>query len=251
MANLMNKFQTAAKKAGQQATAFSGQLAQSAASTSQQVTSSFTLEKECARAAATLRAFCADPSNPDSALNSIPKRVLQGARGLAIFTVVKAGMIWSGKLGSGLVIARLPDGSWSAPSCLGTTGVGFGFQVGADVSDFVIVLNSDDAVRAFATSGNMTIGGNLSAAVGPIGTGGSVDRRVAPKKPSRGSHLPQRPHQRRTPLHLLQIEGPLRRRFPRRHRSRRAERRECCFLRRQDTVHGPAVRQGAATGDCI
>lgn len=34
-------------------------------------------------------------------------------------------------MGSGIVIARLPDGSWSAPSCIGTGGVGFGLQIGA------------------------------------------------------------------------------------------------------------------------
>lgn len=51
--------------------------------------------------------------------------------GLAIFTQVKAGFVWSGRMGSGIVIARLADGSWSAPSCIGTGGVGFGLQIGA------------------------------------------------------------------------------------------------------------------------
>lgn len=71
----------------------------------------------------------ADPEHPDSALNSIPKAVLQQAKGLAIFSVVKAGFVWSGKAGSGVVTARLNDGSWSAPSCIATGGVGFGLQV--------------------------------------------------------------------------------------------------------------------------
>jgi SH3 domain-containing YSC84-like protein 1 len=86
----------------------------------------------------------------------------------------KAGFIFSGKAGSGLVIARLPDGSWSAPSCIATGGLGWGLQAGADITDFVIVLNSEDAVRAFSIGGNVTIGGNISASAGPIGTGGSV-----------------------------------------------------------------------------
>ena len=70
--------------------------------------------------------------------------------GLAMFSVLKAGFVFSGKAGSGLVIARLPDGSWSAPSCIATGGVGWGLQIGADITDFVIVLNSEEAVRAFA-----------------------------------------------------------------------------------------------------
>jgi lipid-binding SYLF domain-containing protein len=103
--------------------------------------------------------------------------------GLAIFQVVKAGFVFSGKAGSGLVIARLPDGSWSAPSCIATGGVGWGLQIGADITDFVIVLNSEDAVRAFSMGGNVTIGGNISASAGPIGTGGSVQASLAHPAP--------------------------------------------------------------------
>jgi lipid-binding SYLF domain-containing protein len=103
--------------------------------------------------------------------------------GLAIFQVLKAGFVFSGKAGSGLVIARLPDGSWSAPSCIATGGLGWGLQIGADITDFVIVLNSEDAVRAFSLGGNVTIGGNISATAGPIGTGGSVQASLAHPAP--------------------------------------------------------------------
>ena len=103
--------------------------------------------------------------------------------GLAIFQVIKAGFMFSGKAGSGIVIARLPDGSWSAPSCIATGGLGWGLQIGADITDFVIVLNSEDAVRAFSMGGNVTIGGNISAAAGPIGTGGSVQASLAHPAP--------------------------------------------------------------------
>lgn len=72
------------------------------------------------------------------------------------------------------MIARLPDGSWSAPSLIMTGGLGWGLQVGADITDYVVVLNSAEAVDGFAKGGNLTIGGNISAAAGPIGTGGSV-----------------------------------------------------------------------------
>jgi lipid-binding SYLF domain-containing protein len=103
--------------------------------------------------------------------------------GLAVFQVIKAGFVFSGKAGSGLVVARLPDGSWSAPSCIATGGVGWGLQMGADITDFVIVLNSEDAIRAFSIGGNVTIGGNVSAAAGPIGTGGSVQATLAHPAP--------------------------------------------------------------------
>lgn len=135
------------------------------------------LGKECEKAARILRAFCA-VNEKEAVLQNIPAEVVAKAKGLAIMTVVKAGFIWSGKLGTGLVVARLPDGSWSAPSCIGTGGVGFGFQAGADITDFVIILNTDEAVQAFARGDNLHIGGSLSATAGPVGAGGSVQAAV-------------------------------------------------------------------------
>lgn len=64
--------------------------------------------------------------NPEK---SIPAAVLRGARGLAILTVAKGGVLLSYKLGSGLVVARRSDGSWSAPSAILSVGLGWGAQV--------------------------------------------------------------------------------------------------------------------------
>ncbi|WWD18752.1 hypothetical protein CI109_103206 [Kwoniella shandongensis] len=144
---------------------------------------SFSLPGESQKAAKILRSFLADPTHPHTALNSIPKAVLQRAKGLAVFTIIKAGFVFSGKAGSGLVIARLPDGSWSAPSCIATAGVGWGLQIGADLTEVVIVLNSDEAVKAFSRGGNVTVGGGISAAAGPIGTGGQVSASLANPAP--------------------------------------------------------------------
>lgn len=153
------------------------------ASGSRDFVQGFTLPGEAEKAAKILESFLANPNHPESALNSVPTAVLQRARGLAVFQVLKAGFMFSGKAGSGLVIARLPDGSWSAPSCIATGGLGWGLQIGADITDFVIVLNSEDAVKAFSIGGNVTIGGNISAAAGPIGTGGSVQATLAHPAP--------------------------------------------------------------------
>ena len=51
----------------------------------------------------------------------------------------------------------------------GAGGMGFGFQAGAQVSELVIVLNTPDAVVAFAKGGNVTLGGAMSLATGPVG----------------------------------------------------------------------------------
>ena len=99
---------------------------------------------------------------------AIPRDVLRHARGLAIMSVFKAGFIFSGKGGQGVLVARTRHG-WSGPSFIATGGAGWGLQIGAQVTDFVIVLNNDAAVRAFSRGGNVTIGGDVSAAAGPVG----------------------------------------------------------------------------------
>ncbi|KAF9030183.1 DUF500-domain-containing protein [Hymenopellis radicata] len=181
--SMLEKFKKGAQKAGMQATAFAQTSSVKIASGSRDFAQGFSLPGEAEKAAKILDSFLADPERPESALNAIPKAVLQRARGLAIFQVLKAGFVFSGKAGSGIVIARLPDGSWSAPSCIATGGLGWGLQIGADITDFVVVLNSEDAVRAFSLGGNLTIGGNISASAGPIGTGGSVQASLAHPAP--------------------------------------------------------------------
>ena len=99
---------------------------------------------------------------------AIPRDVLRQAKGLAIMSVVKAGFIFSAKGGQGVVIARTRRG-WSGPSFIATGGGGWGLQAGAQVTDFVIVLNTEAAVQAFSRGGNVTIGVDLSAAAGPVG----------------------------------------------------------------------------------
>lgn len=108
---------------------------------------------------------------------SIPQSVLKEARGLAVMTVIKAGFGISGRGGSGVVMARTRNG-WSGPSAIGTGGVGFGLQIGAEVTEFVIILNTDAAVKAFAQDVNVSLGGGLSVAAGPIGR--NVEANVLP-----------------------------------------------------------------------
>ncbi|MBN3323231.1 SH3Y1 protein, partial [Atractosteus spatula] len=77
--------------------------------------------------------------------------------------------------GSGIVVARLPDGRWSAPSAIGIAGLGGGFEIGVEVSDLVIILNHRRAIEAFGKGGNLTLGGNCTVAVGPLGRNVEAD----------------------------------------------------------------------------
>jgi lipid-binding SYLF domain-containing protein len=114
------------------------------------------------RCAAIIRQFRQMPER------AIPTDVLRRARGLAVMSVVKAGFIFSAKGGQGVVVARTPHG-WSGPSFIATGGGGWGLQAGAQVTDFVIVLNNNAAVQAFSRGGNVTVGADVSAAAGPVG----------------------------------------------------------------------------------
>lgn len=120
------------------------------------------------RSAVTVREFRNIPEK------GIPPRILRRAQGLAIISVVKAGFIFSGKAGEGVVVARTGRG-WSGPSFIGTGGAGWGPQIGAEVTDFVIVLNNESAVRAFAKGGNVTLGADASVAAGPVGRAAEAD----------------------------------------------------------------------------
>ncbi|MEY2539035.1 MAG: YSC84-like protein 1 [Verrucomicrobiota bacterium] len=108
----------------------------------------------------------------------IPRSVLRNARGLAIIRVIKAGFIFSGKAGKGVVVARTDHG-WSGPSFIATGGAGWGAQIGAEATDFVFVLNNRAAVRAFSRGGNVTLGADASVAAGPVGRDAHVA--VTPK----------------------------------------------------------------------
>jgi lipid-binding SYLF domain-containing protein len=100
--------------------------------------------------------------------NSIPRSVLRHSKGLAIITVIKAGFVFSGKAGHGVVVARTEHG-WSGPSFIAQGGAGWGLQAGAEATDFIFVLNTNAAIRAFSKGGNVTLGADASVAAGPVG----------------------------------------------------------------------------------
>lgn len=129
-------------------------------------------DQEVRQAAAIMHRFKSMPER------EIPYEIMRDARGLAILTVTKGGFVWSAKGGHGVVIARTKNG-WSGPSFIRTGGVGFGAQIGAQVTEFVLVLNTPEAVQAFTRDSNVTLGGALSVAAGPVGR--SAEAGVTPK----------------------------------------------------------------------
>lgn len=101
---------------------------------------------------------------------SIPLDLLQCAKGLCFLTVIKAGLVVSGRVGTGLLIARIDEQQWSAPCALGTVGMGWGMLAGGDITHYLVVLTTTEAVDALL-GGTVQLGAELGVAVGPIGRG--------------------------------------------------------------------------------
>ncbi|KAI8783479.1 SH3 domain-containing YSC84 protein 1 [Biomphalaria glabrata] len=146
------------------------------------------LKSEAKKAAKILRDFSM-PSAKTGPDKLIPAGIIAKAKGLAIITVFKAGFLVTARGGSGIVIAKLSeDGEgdytkgWSAPSAIAMAGLGGGFEIGLEVTDFVIILNTKSAVDAFSKGGNLTLGGNFTIAAGPLGR--NIEGDVAVRSPA-------------------------------------------------------------------
>ncbi|PON46948.1 Zinc finger, FYVE-type, endofin [Parasponia andersonii] len=134
------------------------------------------MEYEIYKAANTIRGYNKVCSmKPEK---SIPDAILRQAKGLAIITAVKVGVMVTYNIGTGLVIARREDGSWSPPSAVSTCGVGWGAQAGGELTDFIIVLRTSDAVKTFSGNVHLSVGAGLSAAVGVVGRAVEADIRA-------------------------------------------------------------------------
>ena len=142
------------------------------------------LSDECDKAARILKGFIGTISvpflpspnhsssnilaSPNTEKSKITSSVIQNAQGLAIFSTIRAAMWIGGTGGSGIVVARLPDGSWSAPSAFSVRSGGIGVVLGMDVYDCVCVLNTHDAVAIYMNS-ETSLGAGATLAAGPIG----------------------------------------------------------------------------------
>ncbi|KAJ5648386.1 hypothetical protein N7490_004758 [Penicillium lividum] len=121
------------------------------------------LSSECAKAARIIDSFINPKVVGDG---GIPRKILLRAKALIICTVVRWGFFGCARFGSGVIVVRLPDGTWSAPSAVGLGGLGVGPLLGVELTDFVFVLSTDEAVTKFMQSGFLHLGLNLSVALG-------------------------------------------------------------------------------------
>jgi len=99
----------------------------------------------------------------------IPDLLLSKAEGLVILPAnVKVGLWFGARFGSGVMLVRNEDRSWSNPVFVKSGGGSFGAQFGGQVSDIVLVLTTRQSIEGI-TDGKLTLGADASAAAGPVG----------------------------------------------------------------------------------
>src|SRR6202163_2568112 len=98
----------------------------------------------------------------------IPEEVLGHAKCIAVVPhMVKGGFIFGGKGGKGVATCRTAKG-WSAPAFITISGGSWGLQIGVEAVDVVMIFQNDKAMQRLLES-NFQIGGDASAAAGPVG----------------------------------------------------------------------------------
>ena len=106
---------------------------------------------------------------------SIPHNLISEYEGIIIVPhLINAGFVVGGKRGKGIAMVKLDDGKWSDPVFVTLTGGSFGLQIGVQSVDLVLVFRHKGALTK-VKNGDFTIGGDVSAAAGPVGRSTSAN----------------------------------------------------------------------------
>ena len=110
-------------------------------------------------------------SAPDT---GIPEEVLASAECVAVVpSLLKGGFIVAARYGRGVASCRTPTG-WSAPAFLFTSGGSFGFQIGGQAIDLVMLIMNKDGLKNLLSS-KFELGADASVAAGPVGRHAAAD----------------------------------------------------------------------------
>lgn len=100
---------------------------------------------------------------------NIPAWLLERAHAVAVVpSVIKVGLGIGARRGSGVMVVRKDSGGWSNPIFVNLTGGSFGFQVGVQSADVVLVFTSRQSIEGIV-GGKITLGADASVAAGPVG----------------------------------------------------------------------------------
>src|ERR1700738_5372165 len=109
---------------------------------------------------------------------SIPENSLDKADCVVVFpSVLKAACIVGGSYGRGAMSCRKGEnfrGPWGAPTMMALEGGSFGFQIGGEATDFVLLVMNERGAGGILAS-KVKLGGDASVAAGPVGRDSSAE----------------------------------------------------------------------------
>jgi lipid-binding SYLF domain-containing protein len=110
-------------------------------------------------------------ATPDKA---IPDKIMSDAKCIAVVpSMIKIAVGFGGNHGKGVATCRTPNG-WSAPAPITLTGGSWGLQLGGQAVDIVMIVMTDAGMQHLLSS-HVKLGGDASAAAGPVGRDAAAD----------------------------------------------------------------------------
>src|SRR6202051_4325324 len=113
--------------------------------------------------------------------DSIPQELLDKADCVVVFpSVLKAAFIVGGSYGRGAMSCRQGQdfrGPWGAPTMMALEGGSFGFQIGGEATDFVLLVMNEGGARGILSS-KVKLGADASVAAGPVGRDSTAESDV-------------------------------------------------------------------------
>ena len=126
----------------------------------------FAGDREDVRAGEAVRVVEQIQSIPESA---IPDRLLDEAKAIVVVPdTIKAGFVFGGRRGLGLMSVKTADGTWSNPVFVKLAGASFGLQAGVQSADVILVFRSERGLDSIV-NGKVTLGADAGVAAGPVG----------------------------------------------------------------------------------
>jgi lipid-binding SYLF domain-containing protein len=113
--------------------------------------------------------------------DDLPQDLLDRADCVVVYpSVVKAAFVVGGSYGRGAMACRQGEdfkGAWGAPTMMALEGGSFGFQIGGQATDFVLLVMNEGGARGIL-AGKVKLGGDASVAAGPVGRDASAETDV-------------------------------------------------------------------------
>ena len=113
--------------------------------------------------------------------DDLPQDLLDRADCVVVYpSVVKAALVVGGSYGRGAMACRQGEdfkGAWGAPTMMALEGGSFGFQIGGQATDFVLLVMNEGGARGIL-AGKVKLGGDASVAAGPVGRDASAETDV-------------------------------------------------------------------------